>query len=65
MNLAERAGRWSAAHWKTATFGWLTLVAAAVLAGATVGTRMLTDAESAQDGSARAETMLAGAGVAA
>ncbi len=22
-NLAARAGRWSAAHWKTATFGWL------------------------------------------
>jgi uncharacterized membrane protein YdfJ with MMPL/SSD domain len=62
MSIAERAGRWSAAHWKTATFGWLTLVAAAVLAGATVGTRMLTNAESAQDGSARAETMLARAG---
>jgi hypothetical protein len=22
-NLEARAGRWSAAHWKTATFGWL------------------------------------------
>ena len=25
-NLAARIGRWSAAHWKTATFGWLALV---------------------------------------
>src|SRR6266550_3262034 len=25
-NLAARVGRWSAAHWKTATFGWLALV---------------------------------------
>src|SRR5213079_3317886 len=24
-NLAARAGRWSASHWKTATFGWLAL----------------------------------------
>jgi hypothetical protein len=22
-NFAARIGRWSAAHWKTATFGWL------------------------------------------
>ena len=22
-NVAARMGRWSAAHWKTATFGWL------------------------------------------
>src|SRR5215203_3406449 len=27
-NLAARMGRWSAAHWKTATFGWLALVGA-------------------------------------
>ena len=25
-NLAARMGRWSAGHWKTATFGWLALV---------------------------------------
>ena len=25
-NLAARMGRWSAAHWKTATFGWLAFV---------------------------------------
>ena len=59
MNIAGRAGRWSATHWKTATLGWLALVAVALVAGSTVGTRMLTSAEQAQDGSARAETMLA------
>ena len=37
-NLAARAGRWSAAHWKTATFGWLALVLAAVVAGSVAGT---------------------------
>src|SRR5206468_10622181 len=30
-NLAARMGGWSAAHWKTATFGWLALVAIAFL----------------------------------
>jgi uncharacterized membrane protein YdfJ with MMPL/SSD domain len=28
-NLAARMGRWSASHWKTATFGWLALVVVA------------------------------------
>jgi len=28
-NLSARVGRWSASHWKTATFGWLALVAVA------------------------------------
>ena len=31
-------GRWSAAHWKTAVFGWLALVAAAFAVGGAVGT---------------------------
>src|SRR3954447_14004938 len=38
-NLAARMGRWSAAHWKTATFGWLALVVAAFAVGGIVGTR--------------------------
>ena len=37
-NLAERAGRWSARHWKTATFGWLAFVVVAVALGGMVGT---------------------------
>ena len=62
MGIAERAGRWSAAHWKTAVVGWLALVAAALAVGATVGTRTLTTAEQSAGGSARAETLLAAAG---
>ena len=32
-NLAARMGRWSAAHWKTATLGWLAFVVAALALG--------------------------------
>jgi RND superfamily putative drug exporter len=38
-NLAARMGRWSAAHWKTATFGWLGFVVVAFMLGGLVGTR--------------------------
>src|SRR5438034_887380 len=38
-NLAARMGRWSAAHWKTATFGWLALVVVAFAVGGQVGTK--------------------------
>ncbi len=37
-NLAARMGRWSAAHWKAATFGWLAFVAVAFALGGAVGT---------------------------
>jgi RND superfamily putative drug exporter len=43
LNLAARAGRWSAAHWKTATFGWLAFVLVAVVLGGVVGTKELGD----------------------
>src|SRR5215218_7124187 len=36
-NLAARMGRWSAEHWKTATFGWLALVLVAFALGNAVG----------------------------
>jgi uncharacterized membrane protein YdfJ with MMPL/SSD domain len=36
-NLAARMGRWSANHWKTATFGWLALVVVAFGIGGMVG----------------------------
>src|SRR5215204_6145553 len=45
LNLAARAGRWSAAHWKTATFGWLAFVIVAVLIGGAVGTKTLGDTD--------------------
>ena len=38
-NLAARTGRWSASHWKTATFGWLALVLLVFAVGSQVGTK--------------------------
>jgi RND superfamily putative drug exporter len=38
-NLAARMGRWSAGHWKTATFGWLALVVVAFGLGNMVGVK--------------------------
>ena len=40
-NLAARMGRWSAAHWKTATFGWLALVVVAFGLGGQIGTNIV------------------------
>ena len=57
-NLAGRAGRWSAAHWKTATFGWFAFAIAAVVVG---GARRCQGAEglrTANGESARAERIL-------
>jgi len=34
-------GRWSAAHWKSATFGWLALVVVAFAVGSQVGTKQV------------------------
>ena len=42
-NLAARMGRWSAAHWKTATFGWLAFVLVAFGLGGMVGTRNIDE----------------------
>src|SRR5215210_6162394 len=41
-NVAARMGRWSAGHWKTATFGWLTLVVVAFAVGGQVGTKNIS-----------------------
>ena len=40
-NLAARMGRWSADHWKTATFGWLAFVVLAFALGGMVGTKTI------------------------
>ena len=61
-NFAARAARWSAAHWKTAAFGWLALVIVAVALGRIAGTVKLTDAEQGTGETARAQAMLASAG---
>ena len=44
-NIAARMGRWSASHWKTATFGWLAFVIAAVMLGSMFGTTYLDDSD--------------------
>src|ERR687892_231291 len=62
-NLAARAARWSATHWKTAVAIWVAFVAIAIGLGMTVGTKMLSAAEHNATGeTARAEQILAGAG---
>jgi uncharacterized membrane protein YdfJ with MMPL/SSD domain len=61
-NLAARAGRWSAAHWKTATFGWIAFVVAAVAIGSVTGSVKLSDSEQATGEAARAQAILGSAG---
>src|ERR671937_614949 len=62
LNLAARAGRWSAEHWKTATAIWIVVVLVAIAAGRMAGTHKLSDAEQATGETARAEHILASAG---
>ena len=61
-NLAGRAGRWSAAHWKSATFGFLGVAIAALVVGMAVGKVVLTDSEQASGETAKAENILQHAG---
>jgi uncharacterized membrane protein YdfJ with MMPL/SSD domain len=58
LNLAARAGRWSAAHWKTATFGWIAFVFLAIVLGSVVGTKSLSDNEGVPGESGRMEKIL-------
>jgi uncharacterized membrane protein YdfJ with MMPL/SSD domain len=62
QNIAARAGRWSARHWKTAMLGWLTLVALVFVLGSIVGTKELSDAGGMNGDSARAERIIDDAG---
>ena len=57
-NLAGRAGRWSAAHWKTAALGWLALALVASLAGHLVGVEQMKSWAIANGDSRRAEQIL-------
>jgi putative drug exporter of the RND superfamily len=61
-NLAARAGRWSARHWKRATALWLGFVVLAVVLGQLAGTHKLSDSEQSTGESARAQQVLARAG---
>jgi uncharacterized membrane protein YdfJ with MMPL/SSD domain len=58
-NPAARMGRWSAAHWKTATFGWLAFVVLAVLLGSAVGTRSVDASRTGPGESGRMDRILA------
>ncbi|HZO96411.1 MAG TPA: MMPL family transporter [Gaiellaceae bacterium] len=57
-NLAGRAGRWSAAHWKSAAFGWLGFAVAAVAVGSVVGARQMEPWAVTNGESRRAEQIL-------
>src|SRR5947199_5596398 len=61
-NFAARAGRWSSAHWKIATIGWLGFVAVAFLLGNAVGRHALAQPEAGNGESGRASKTLARAG---
>jgi RND superfamily putative drug exporter len=58
--LAGRAGRWSAAHRKTAIWGWIAFVIAAIAVGGALGTKTL-DNGGGDGESAQAERTLEGA----
>jgi uncharacterized membrane protein YdfJ with MMPL/SSD domain len=61
-NLAGHAGRWSAAHWKKALFGWLVFAVAAMTVGTVVGHVQMSDSQFANGEVARAVEMLDAAG---
>ena len=57
-NLAARAGRWSAAHRKTAIVGWILFVVLATLIGGAVGQKDLEQSASGNGESKRAELII-------
>jgi uncharacterized membrane protein YdfJ with MMPL/SSD domain len=57
-NIAARMGRWSASHWKTATFGWLAFVIAAVMLGNSFGTTYLEDSDTNVGEAKKADKLL-------
>ena len=61
-NLAGRAGRWSAAHWKLAAFGWIAFAVLAVVLGQVVGPKEMKDWQIANGESRRAAQILDSAG---
>jgi len=61
-NLAARMGRWSAAHWKTAVFGWLAFVVAALAIGQVVGTKQIDQTDANVGQAHRADHILRDAG---
>src|SRR3954452_25181629 len=59
QNIAARMGNWSAKHRKTAIFGWLAFVIAAIVIGSAVGQRTIDQTNNNTVGpSARADQIL-------
>ncbi|HEY7397331.1 MAG TPA: MMPL family transporter [Gaiellaceae bacterium] len=63
-NLAARAGRWSAAHWKTALGAWLVFCILAVVVGGAVGKKELKQSDTASGDTRVAQKILDDAGFA-
>jgi uncharacterized membrane protein YdfJ with MMPL/SSD domain len=57
-NLAARMGRWSANHWKTATFGWLAFVLIVFALGGMAGTKSIDRNEPGPGESGRMDRIL-------
>ena len=57
-NLAGRMGRWSAAHWKTATFGWIVFVVVAFGLGGMVSMKTIDPNTSGPGESGRMDRIL-------
>jgi uncharacterized membrane protein YdfJ with MMPL/SSD domain len=57
-NLAARMGRWSANHWKSATFGWLAFVLIAFALGGMAGTKSIDQNEPGPGESGQIEKIL-------
>src|SRR5215208_3779651 len=57
-NLAARMGRWSASHWKAATFGWLAFVVVAFGLGGMVGMKNIDPNTAGPGESGRADRIL-------
>jgi len=62
LNLAGRAGRWSAENWKKALFGWLVFAVAAMVVGSAVGHVQMRDSQYSSGETAKAVSMLERAG---
>src|ERR687898_1146986 len=61
-NLSARAGRWSAAHWKTAVFGWIVFVAVLFALSSLLENHQVTSADITSGDSKVAEQILLSAG---
>jgi hypothetical protein len=57
-NFVARAARWSATHRKTAIFGWIAFVVAAIAIGGAVGQKQMTDADQYPGESGRGQQAL-------